>query len=499
MLPDLKDTNPNVQLPAVLAVGFTGHRNLPNEAESRKLLYDLLAEKKRSTSEVLLGISSIAAGADLLFAESCIALNIPLRVLLPFPVDDFRADFDPPSWSRAERVMKQSISIEVIGNAQQRDERYYECGVETVLQTQWLIALWNGEAAHGLGGTQQIVAFARRIGKPVVWIHSLTGAVQLCDEKQVPALDVDPELRFLNRLSSSHAVVNGSPPDIATAWLKKLDDNALQVAPQVRRLAAVPIVCTAIAAVVSGAASQMHPSSLWVAVGALLGLTAALLPAALRLGKRQALWVRIRTAAEVSRSVRALWNVPSQYQVVGPEILPELSGMVLSLNFLKSQAAPATTEGVEAFKSRYLSERLLDQKQYFLTQSTKSAEKAKRYRLISKICVIAAIGMSAWMFGARALLNPGRAISGGTWLSLAASALFQIATIAGAMVVVNDCDRRERRYREIHDSLKNWEMELRAFRTWPLVIRAANKIERALLIELLEWRSLLQNTKMPRN
>jgi hypothetical protein len=497
---DPKAKNAAIQLPAVLAIGFTGHRSLPDEAASRKLIYDFLAEKKQSTSEIILGVSSVAAGGDLLFAESCIALGIPLRVLLPLPQEDFRKDFDPATWSRAELAMSRAMSVEVIGKEGQRDECYYECGLATVLQSQWQIALWNGEPAQGLGGTEQIVAFARQIGRPVVWIHSVTGAVQLCDQKKLPPVDGDPELKFLNRLESAGVnVVDTSAAALSAAWLVKLDSNAVQVAPQVRRLAAVPIVCTALAALVSGAAARMHASGVWVGVGALLGLTAALLPAVLELGKRQALWVRIRTAAEVSRSVRALWDTPAQYEVVGPEILPELSGMIQSLNFLKSKTTRTSDSGVDSFKAQYLEERLLDQKTYFLRQSTKSAEKGRRYRLISKVCVIGAILMSLWAFGGRSLLKTSHAVSGGSWLPLVASALFQIATIAGALLVVNDCDRRQRRYLEIHQSLANWEMELRAFHTWPPVIQVVNKIERALLVELLEWRSLLQNTKMPRN
>lgn len=89
--------------------------------------------------------------------------------------------------------------------------------------------------------------------------------------------------------------------------------------------------------------------------------------------------------------------------------------------------------------------------------------------------------------------------SGKSWLPLVASALFQVATVAGALLVVNECERRERRYKEIHRSLADWEIELRAFHTWPPVIEVVSKIERALLVELLEWRSLLKNMKMPRN
>jgi len=495
-----KDENATIQLPVVLAIGFTGHRHLPDEAASRKLIYNFLAEKKQSTSEILLGVSSVAAGGDLLFAESCIALDIPLRVLLPLPQEEFRKDFDPATWTRAQQVMSRAMSVEVTGKEGQRDDCYYECGLATVLQSQWLIALWNGEPAQGLGGTEQIVTFARQIGRPVIWIHSVTGVMQLSDQKKLPPPDDDRELKFLNHLASaSVSVVDSSSAALSVAWLTKLDANAVLVAPQVRRLAALPIVCTALAALVSGAAARMHASGIWVAAGALLGLTAALLPAALKLGKRQALWVRIRTAAEVSRSVRALWDTPAPYEVVGPEILPELSGMIVSLNFLKSTTPQTGDKGVDAFKMQYLEERLIDQKKYFMRQSTQSAEKGRRYRLISKICVIAAIVMSIWAFGGHTLLKRSHAVSGGSWPPLVASALFQIATVAGALLVVNDCDRRQRRYLEIHNFLASWETELRAFHTWPPVIQVVNKIERALLVELLEWRSLLQNTKMPRN
>ncbi len=500
MRPEPTHNNESIQLPAVLAIGFTGHRTLPDETASRQLIDDFLAETKRSTSGILLGVSSVAAGGDLLFAESCIALGIPLRVLLPFPAEEFRNDFDPATWIRAQQAMHHALSVEVTGKELPRDEAYYECGLATVLQSQWQLALWNGEPAQGLGGTEQIVTFARQIGRPVIWIHSVTGVIQRSDQKKLPLHDGDPELTFLNQLPSTVvSLADSSPSALSAAWLTKLDDNAVQVAPQVRRLAALPIVCTALAALVSGAAARTHASGFWIAVGALLGLTAALLPAALKLGKRQALWVRIRTAAEVSRSVRALWNAPAPYEVVGPEILPELSGMILSLNFLKSKSAPTRDQSVDSFKSHYLEERLLDQKQYFMRQSTSAAEKGRRYRLISKICVIAAILLSLWTFGGRSLLKTSHALAGGSWLPLLASALFQIATVAGALLVVNDCDRRQRRYLEIHNSLANWEMELRAFHTWPPVIQVVNKIERALLVELLEWRSLLQNTKMPRN
>ena len=489
-----------IRLPATLAIGFTGHRTLPSETECRKQMLHLLAQQKAAFAGTVYGVCSVAAGGDLLFAESCAALGIPLRILLPLPIEDFGADFDPSNWARAQHAISNAISVDVVGSAEPRNERYYECGLETVQQSQLLFAIWNGQPANGLGGTQEIVAFASRMGRPVVWIHSDTGAVQTLNQQHLHRIGHDPELAFLNSLPLAGAApADNSAKDIAENWLAKLDANAVQVAPQVRRLAAFPIICTALAAFVSAAGPRMRSTGLWLGAGAVLGLLAALLPAVLRLGKRQALWVRIRTAAEISRSVLALWDTPARYQVVGPEILPELSGMLESLNLMKSQSRPAAAATIVEFKAQYLKSRLLDQKHYFAQQSIKSARQARRYRLIIKLSTVGAIVMSAWMFVGRSLFKATPTASGGVWLPLLASALFQVATVAGALVVVHDCDRRQRRYDEIRQSLARWEVELEAFHSWHPVIQVVNNIERALLVELLEWRALLQNRKMPRS
>lgn len=494
------EMNADIQLPAVLAIGFTGHRSLPDEAMCRKLIYDFLAEKKGSTTEILYGVSSVASGGDLLFAESCITLNIPLRVLLPLPQEDFRKDFDASTWSRAEQAMRSAISIEVVGNDDLREERYYECGLETVQQSQLLVALWNGQPAQGLGGTGEIAAFAGRIGRGVIWIHSVTGVIQISNPQSSQQIKSAAELKFLNQLPSAGiSLAERSPAAIALAWHAKLDANAIRVAPQVRRLAAMPIVLTALAAFVSGALSRRHAGGIWMAAGALLGLAASLLPAALRLGKRQALWVRIRTAAEVTRSVLALWAIPARYQVVGPEILPELNGMLLALSILKSQAAQTSVTAVDQFREEYLKTRLLGQKEYFYRQSMQSARKAQKYRRISKACIAGAVVLSAWTYAGRSLIKIPHVSFGAAWLPLLISALFQLATIAGALLVVYDCDRRQRRYQEIYQALELWEKELRALHTWRPVTQVVERVERALLVELLEWRSLLQNMKMPKN
>src|SRR5580700_9632008 len=116
----------SLQLPTTLAIGFTGHRQLPDEAKSRTAIRKILLEWIDKTPGVVYGVSSAAAGGDLLFAETCIELHLPMRILLPVPREQFREDFDEASWARAEAVFRKALSVEVTGAGEKLPERYYE-------------------------------------------------------------------------------------------------------------------------------------------------------------------------------------------------------------------------------------------------------------------------------------------------------------------------------------------------------------------------------------
>src|SRR5579863_948229 len=125
-----------VQLPTAMAIGFTGHRKLADEAKCREAVRKVLLEWIEKVPGVVYGVTSAAAGGDLLFAETCIELNLPIRVFLPLPKERFRGDFDEPAWARAECVFKKALSVVVTGAGEKVTERYYECGIETVQQSQ---------------------------------------------------------------------------------------------------------------------------------------------------------------------------------------------------------------------------------------------------------------------------------------------------------------------------------------------------------------------------
>lgn len=488
---------PSIKLPTTMAIGFTGHRTLGNEDKCREWIVDFLTQQKASGVGAVYGISSVAAGGDLLFTESCIQLGLPLSVLLPLPREEFRKDFDAVTWSRVEQVLNKATSIEVTTGDGTREECYYECGIETVHQSRLMLALWNGEASHGLGGTGDIVSFARGLGRQVVWLHSNTGKMITFNEKAENELLDDPELEFLNSLPDPNTGVETDKPEsMARAWFRKVDESATRCAPQSRRLAAIPIVFTAAAAIFTGAGSWAHEVKTWLTIGTVLGILAAVLPAILRLRKRQVMWVRTRTAAEVCRSVLAFWRTPAHYEAIGPEVVPELSGALRSLNFLKMVDRERSQASLEEFKQRYREERIAGQIKYFSDHAAQSSAEARRYRAATWISIGFAAAVNVWLFVGGHLSG---AFAPGPWkqsLSLGASVAFQIATIAGALLAVNDCDRRKKRYQELHEKLGSWNTQIEALRTWPSVLRVAEQIERALLAELIEWRSLIRNQKM---
>jgi len=480
---------PSVRLPATVAIGFTGHRALGDEARCRKAIIDFLEQRRTSGAGFVYGISSVAAGGDLLFAESCVQLALPLCVLLPLPVEEFRKDFDEISWSRAEQVLRKAASVEVTGGNQSRDECYYECGIETVQQSRLLLALWDGGPSQGLGGTEDVVSFAKGLGRQVVWLHSTTGDVDIINAKTEKELLDDPELEFLNQLPDPHpnaSVEADRPEALARAWFRKVDQSATRFAPQFRRLAAIPIIFTAAAALLSGAGSWAHGVGTWLTIGAAFGIMAAVL----RLNKRRVLWVRTRIAAEVCRSVLAFWSTPAPYEAIGPEVVPELSGVLMSLNLLRMLDRGRSKVSLEEFKQRYRQERVASQIDYFFNHAAQSAAEARRYRAVIWACIGLASALNIWVFVGAFVngsfgLEPWR-----QWLALGASIAFQIATVGGALLAVNDCDRRRQRYRDLHQQLGKWDSQLEASRTWPSVLRVAGRIERALLAELIEWRSL---------
>ncbi len=146
--------------------GVTGHQRLADESAwpwVAQTLRSVLAEASRP----LVGVSSLAIGADQLFAELVLEQGGKLRVLLPFPT--YEETFSPGAdRERYRALLARASTVQTLPAQATAEESYLAAGQRVVDLVERLIAVWDGQAAAGLGGTGDIVQYARKIGKEVL-------------------------------------------------------------------------------------------------------------------------------------------------------------------------------------------------------------------------------------------------------------------------------------------------------------------------------------------
>ena len=154
-----------------MRVAFTGHQNLPDSA-----ITHLISELDRllATAPNLIGICSLAEGGDQVFAQAVLRSGGILDVVIPcdgyeqtFKLDGLATYFDLHSRARSVRRLNFPAPSE---------EAYMAAGRQIVDDAEILYACWDGEKSGGLGGTADVVEYARGVGVLVViiWPEGVT-------------------------------------------------------------------------------------------------------------------------------------------------------------------------------------------------------------------------------------------------------------------------------------------------------------------------------------
>jgi len=151
----------------MIAVGISGHQKMPEVASAfaRQSLAQLLPR-----GQGLLGYSSLAKGADQIFAEYVLGLGAQLHVVLPCA--DYESTFGPTQdRARYRFLLGKAVAVDTLGFARPSEEAFFAAGRAIVDACDWLIAVWDGRPAQGPGGTADIVAYAEHLGRrvEVVW------------------------------------------------------------------------------------------------------------------------------------------------------------------------------------------------------------------------------------------------------------------------------------------------------------------------------------------
>lgn len=114
----------------------------------------------------------LASGADQLAARSARASAFEVRALLPFAPDDYRADFTEQA-ERADFEQELEAADQLFSLPGQRSDEegaYVLVGKAVVAAADILIAIWDGGAANGPGGTGHVVEQALANGVPVIHV-----------------------------------------------------------------------------------------------------------------------------------------------------------------------------------------------------------------------------------------------------------------------------------------------------------------------------------------
>ena len=467
-------------LPDWTVVGFTGHRSIPDPgAVAGQVAFAL--DDLAAGSPNLLVISSIAAGADTLFVTEAARREIPYLLVLPFPAERFQHDFAPPEWLARAPLLARAAHVEEISGSASDEEAYMDAGARIVSQSDLLVAVWDGSPTVGLGGTADVVGYARSLGKPLLWLNPVTGATT--------------RERFEQLRAAEGTAGIDAPRQVMEEHFRELDAAATREAPSVRHLLQRIVVLHLLAAVLGLTALALHiegPVGYAIAI-----LEVVLLGTALTLTARHhhahQEWMQSRVEAELCRSFLATWPLRARLDRTPRLALRGFERLVRNLRLLQlldRDAGPT----LEAARTDYLENRVLDQVRYFVRRCH---EATRAYRRLTRLAMVST-ALAALLAGGHLILTllgiEGPALPATELLSLV---LPLVSAALLSLVLTQEHSRRASRYREMAAVLEDAGRRLSAARTWTGVVRVATETEEALLHEAVEWQSFRRFASQP--
>ncbi|HUS09901.1 MAG TPA: hypothetical protein VMZ30_05485 [Pyrinomonadaceae bacterium] len=149
-------------------IGVSGHQDIPEEAIAfvRQGITNVLS----SATGDLVGVASLAAGADQLFASIIFEHGGRLHVIIPSKGYE-RTFSDPNELSQFRCLLNKADVVETLSYQEPSEEAFLAAGRRVVDASNLLLAVWDGKPAQGKGGTADIVEYARKRGTrvEVIW------------------------------------------------------------------------------------------------------------------------------------------------------------------------------------------------------------------------------------------------------------------------------------------------------------------------------------------
>jgi len=158
-----------------MVAGITGHQRLGSNAATvwvRRQVRTIL-ENHRVTQ----GVGSLAIGADQLFAAVLLKMKIPYVAIVPCSL--YAETFSKTDLPKYLYFLRRACNIRELPFEKPSEEAFYEAGKIVVRDSDLLIAVWDGEPARGLGGTADMVEYAKGLRKLLVQVNPVKRSMGL--------------------------------------------------------------------------------------------------------------------------------------------------------------------------------------------------------------------------------------------------------------------------------------------------------------------------------
>jgi hypothetical protein len=152
----------------VTRVAITGHRGFDRRT-AELVDSDIRAElAKLATGDGLVGISCLADGADQIFAKAVLEVGGQLEVIVPARA--YRDGLPSEAQGDYDALLAKATTIRRLDYVESTEDAHMAASVAMLTGSDRLLAVWDGQPARGLGGTGDVVEYARKQGIPVTVI-----------------------------------------------------------------------------------------------------------------------------------------------------------------------------------------------------------------------------------------------------------------------------------------------------------------------------------------
>ncbi|MGH3934291.1 MAG: hypothetical protein ACRDS1_04825 [Pseudonocardiaceae bacterium] len=153
-------------------IGITGHRGLssPTARLVTQALRDILAEYGAGVT----GVTSLADGADQLFARAVVDQGGLIEVIVP--ATHYRDGLPAESRPEYDDLLRYATRVHRLEFTESTSQAHMAASELMISMISELFAVWDQQPARGHGGTADVVAHARDHGRSIriIWPEGAT-------------------------------------------------------------------------------------------------------------------------------------------------------------------------------------------------------------------------------------------------------------------------------------------------------------------------------------